>query len=194
MTDQLSLDLKSTALLVMDFQTLIVERFAPDKDALLAGTTRLIEAARNAKMRVTYVVVGFREGHPEISPRNLSFGPIRQSSMFASGSAGTGIHSAVAPGPGDVVVTKHRVGAFFGTDLDMILRANGIDALVLTGIATSGVVLSTLCHAADADYRINVVSDCCADRDAEVHRVLTEKIFPRQARVVTCEEMLAALR
>ena len=193
MTDLLSLDPKSAALLVMDFQTLIIEGFAGDRDALLARTARLIEAARKAGMRVIYVVVGFREGHPEISLRNHSFGPIRQSGMFAAGSAGTEIHSAVAPVPGDVVVTKHRVGAFFGTDLDMILRANGIDTLVLAGIATSGVVLSTLRHAADADYQITLGSDCCADRDVEVHRVLTEKVFPRQARVVTCEEILAAL-
>jgi nicotinamidase-related amidase len=192
MNEEIHIDPRSAALLVMDFQTLIVEGVAPDKDALLARTARLIEAARKAEMPVIYVVVGFREGHPEISRRNLSFGPIRQSGMFASGSAGTEIHSAVAPARGDVIVTKHRVGAFFGTDLDMILRANGIDTLVLAGIATSGVVLSTLRQAADADYRITVVSDCCADRDAEVHRVLTEKVFPRQARVVSCEELLAA--
>jgi nicotinamidase-related amidase len=92
-----------------------------------------------------------------------------------------------------VVVTKHRVGAFFGTDLDMILRAHDIDTLVLSGIATSGVVLSTLRHAADADYRLVVAADCCADADPEVHRVLTEKVFPRQASVTSGAEVIAAL-
>lgn len=193
MAERLSIDAKTTALLVMDFQTLIVEGFADGKENLLARSSRLIAAARKAGMMVIYVVVGFREGHPEISLRNQSFGPIRNSGMFASGSAGTGVHPAVAPEPGEVVVTKHRVGAFFGTDLDMILRANGIDTLLLTGIATSGVVLSTLRHAADADYRSVVVSDCCSDRDDEVHRVLIEKVFPRQAHVVTCEDALAAV-
>jgi len=65
---------------------------------------------------------------------------------------------------------------------------------VLAGIATSGVVLSTVRHAADADYRIVVVADCCGDADAEVHRVLTEKVFPRQARVANGVEMIAALQ
>jgi len=92
-----------------------------------------------------------------------------------------------------VVITKHRVGAFLGTDLDIVLRANGIRTLVLTGIATSGVVLSTLRYAADADYRIVVVEDCCADRDAEVHRVLMEKVFPRQATIIRAEEAIAAV-
>jgi len=95
--------------------------------------------------------------------------------------------------PKDALLPKHRVSAFAGTDLDMILRANAIETLVLTGIATSGVVLSTVRHAADTDYKILVVGDCCADRDAEVHRVLTEKVFPRQATVVKAEDVIAAL-
>jgi nicotinamidase-related amidase len=92
-----------------------------------------------------------------------------------------------------VVVTKHRVSAFAGTDLEMVLRAGGTETLVLAGLATSGVVLSTLRHAADADYRIVVVEDCCADRDPEVHRVLMEKVFPRQATVVRAEAIHAEL-
>jgi nicotinamidase-related amidase len=185
-------DPKTTCLLVMDFQTLIVEGFADGKEALLDRTSRLIEAGRKAGVMVVYVVVGFRAGHPEIDPRNAVFGPVRSSGMFAAGTPGTEIHPALAPQPGEVVVTKHRVGAFMGTDLDMVLRANGIETLVLAGIATSGVVLSTLRHAADADYRIIVVSDCCSDRDAEVHRVLLEKVFSRQAKVVTSEELLSS--
>jgi nicotinamidase-related amidase len=181
-------DPKTGALLVMDFQTAVVEMVAAEKEGLLARTARLIESARTAGMRVIYVVVGFRAGYPEVSPRNQSFAGLRESGRFAEGSAGTEVHAAVAPKAGDVVVTKHRVGAFAGTDLEMVLRANGIETLVLAGIATSGVVLSTVRHAADADYRLVVVEDCCADRDAEVHRVLMEKVFPRQATVTKAED------
>ena len=124
---------------------------------------------------------------------NSIFPAIRETGRFIEGSAGTEVHPAVAPKPGDVVVTKHRVSAFFGTDLDMVLRANGIETLVLSGIATSGVVLSTIRHAADADYRLVVVSDCCADPDPEVHRVLTEKVFARPATVTTADGVIAAL-
>ena len=193
MNDKLSMDAKTTALLVMDFQQSIVDGFAADKEALLARTRSLLDAARKARVMVVHVVIGFRAGYPEVSPRNLSFGAIRQSGRFAAGEAGAAIHPAVAPLPGEILVTKHRVSAFAGTDLDMILRANGIETLVLTGIATSGVVLSTLRHAADADYRIVVVKDCCSDRDGEVHRVLTEKVFPRQATVVVAEAVLGGL-
>lgn len=61
----------------------------------------------------------------------------------------------------------------------MILRANQIQHLVLTGVATSGVVLSTLREAADKDFQLTVLKDACADRDEEVHRILTEKVFVR---------------
>jgi len=189
----LSLDPKTSALLVMDFQTAIVEMAAADKDALLARTAKLVDAAHKAGARVIYIVVGFRAGYPEVSPHNASFAPVRESGRFIEGSAGTEIHATVAPSPSDVVVTKHRVSAFAATDLDMILRSNGVSTLVLAGLATSGVVLSTVRHGADADYKLVVVEDCCGDRDPEVHRVLMEKVFPRQATIAKCEEVVGAL-
>jgi len=76
----------------------------------------------------------------------------------------------------------------------MILRSSGIETLVLFGISTSGVVLSTLRYAADSGYRYIVIEDCCADRDLEVHNCLTKKVFPRQATIVTVEEFLSAIR
>jgi nicotinamidase-related amidase len=193
MPDGLSLDPRRTAVLAMDFQTTIVENYSSDKAGLLARSRALLDAARGAGALVVYVVVGFRPGFPEVSGRNKSFSGIRDSGRFAPGDPSVEIHPDLAPRPGEVVVTKHRVGAFFGTDLDMILRAHDIDTLVLSGIATSGVVLSTLRHAADADYRLVVAADCCADADPEVHRVLTEKVFPRQASVTSGAEVIAAL-
>lgn len=191
MTPQLEINPERSALLVMDFQTSIVENFASDQEALLARTSSLLKAAREKGMRVIYVVVGFRPGYPEISPNNASFSAIKQSARFdLGGSPEQSIHPKLAPQPGDVIVVKHRVSAFFGTDLDMVLRANGLDTLVLCGIATSGVVLSTLRHAADADYRAIVVEDCCADRDPEVHACLMGKVFPRQASIVKAEALL----
>jgi nicotinamidase-related amidase len=104
------------------------------------------------------------------------------------------VHSRLAPQAGDVLVAKGRVGAFSTTDLETILRAKGITTLVLMGIATSGVVLSTVRWAADADYELVVVEDCCADADEEVHRVLTQKVFPRQTSVVQSITVIEALK
>jgi nicotinamidase-related amidase len=180
----------ATVLLVMDVQRGIVARYAEDPGYLqrVAGA---IAAARAAGIPVVYAVVGFRPGHPEISPRNLSFSSIAGSGGFVAGDPATEIHPDIAPREGDVVVTKRRVSAFAGSDLEVVLRSLGAETLVLAGIATSGVVLSTLRQAADLDYRLVVLADACLDRDPEVHRVLIEKVFPRQAAISTVAQWAA---
>ena len=175
------------ALLVMDVQAGIVARFAQTGD-LLEPIKMAITAARAAQIPVIYVVVAFRPGYPEISPRNKSFSTIkRQQSSLQAAMTSMEIHPAIAPQPTDIVVTKRRVSAFSGSDLEVVLRAQGISHLALCGIATSGVVLSTLREAADKDYQLTVLADCCVDSDEEVQRVLLSKVFPRQAEVVTVE-------
>ncbi len=176
-----------TVLLVMDVQREIVERFTGD-DGYLPRLSRAIAAARAAGIPVVYVTVGFRPGHPEVSASNRSFSALAAAGRFAEGDPGAEIHPAVAPLPGDPVVTKRRVSAFAGSDLDVLLRGLGAGTLVLSGIATSGVVLSTVRQAADLDYRLVVLADACLDADPEVHRVLTQKVFPRQADVLTVDE------
>ncbi|SDS59761.1 cysteine hydrolase family protein [Actinopolymorpha singaporensis] len=176
------------ALLVMDLQIAMVGRVEdPHYVRRVAGA---IDAARGAGIPVIYVVVGFRPGHPEVSPANKAFGAIPPPA-FTTADPGAAIHPDVAPLADDVVITKRRVSAFTGSDLDVVLRATGVDRLVLTGIATSGVVLSTLRQAADLDYRLTVLADGCYDPDPEVHRVLTEKVFPRQADVVDVEDWIS---
>lgn len=182
----------SQALLVMDVQKGIVERFAAGPEAM-APFARAVAAARDASLPVIFVRVAFREGYPEVSDRNKSFSTLPARGGMTHADASTQIDHAVAPRPDEPIVTKLRVSAFAGSDLEVLLRARRIDTLVLSGIATSGVVLSTLREAADRDYRLVVLSDACLDGDPEVHRVLTEKIFPRQADVTTVDEWAAAL-
>ena len=177
-----------TALLLMDLQNGIVSRIADDPE-FLKRIEKVAAAARAASMPIIHVVVKFRPGYPDVNPRNKSFAAIKSGAMpFSEGEAATEIHPAVKPQSGDIVVTKRRVGAFSGSDLEVVLRSQDVDHLVLTGIATGGVVLSTLRVAADMDYQLTVLSDCCADSDEEVHRVLMQKVFPRQADVITGQE------
>ena len=182
--------MSKTALLTMDIQNDIVGRIAgPD---YLPRLTRAVDAARGAGIPVLHVVLGFRAGHPEVSDGNKMFAALPEN-VFTPGDPGAAIHPGIAPRPDEIVITKRRISAFSGSDLEMVLRAQGITHLVLTGVATSGVVLSTLRQATDLDYRLTVLADACADADEEVHRVLTEKVVPRQATVTTVEEWAAAL-
>jgi nicotinamidase-related amidase len=143
-------------------------------------------------VKLIYVKIAFREGYPEVSPRNRSFAALKESGRMLEGTSSI-VDPRVDPQPEDVIVTKRRVSAFAGSDLDVVLRAAGIESLVLTGIATSGVVLSTLREAADQDFDLVVLSDGCVDGDEEVHRVLCEKVFPRQAAVMTVGEWVESL-
>lgn len=176
-----------TALLVMDMQTGILPML-PGAEALLPKVARAIAHAREKKIPVIYVVVGFRQGAPEVNINNKSFGAGKEKYAGMNMAEFMTVHPALAPAPGEVTVTKRRVSSFTGSDLEVILRSFGIQHLVLTGIATSGVVLSTTREAADKDYRITIISDCCADADEEVHRVLTTKVFVRQANVISVED------
>jgi nicotinamidase-related amidase len=175
------------ALLVMDVQNGVVDRYAKNAASLLSTLGRAVSAARSGGVPVVYVRVAFREGAPEISPRNQTFATFAGARGMGESDSATQVHAAVAPAPGDIFVVKRRVSAFSGSDLDVVLRSLGVNALVLTGIATSGVVLSTLREAADLDYVITVLEDGCLDADDEVHRMLMEKVFPRQATVLTAD-------
>jgi nicotinamidase-related amidase len=181
-----------TALLVMDVQQGTIQRFAFGPQAL-EPFQRAVEAARTQQVPVIFVRVVFREGYPEVSARNKFFSTIKGRSTPPDDFS-TQIHPSVVPRRGEVVVAKLRVSAFAGSDLEVVLRAMEVDTLVLTGIATSGVVLSTLREAADRDYRLVVLSDACLDVDPEVHRVLLEKVFPRQADVMTVDAWVDSLK
>jgi nicotinamidase-related amidase len=197
----IAIEPKRTALLVMDFQNDVLSRIGDKAGPLLERAAGVIAAARRSGLPIIHVMVGFRPGYPEVNPRNLALSAITQTGRLIIGTPGADIAGAIRPpkmkgeddGDAEVVVIKRRVSAFAGTDLEVVLRAKEIDTLVLCGVSTSGVVLSTVRHAADADYRVVVIKDGCADPDDEVHRVLTEKVFVRQASVLTADELTAVL-
>jgi len=181
---------QNTALLIMDMQAGILGML-PGAEALLVKAAKAISTARKRNIPVIYVVVGFRQGAPEISLNNKSFSATKERVVGVNMTQFMTVHPDIAPTEGEVTVVKRRVSSFTGSDLEVVLRSLGVQHLILAGISTSGVVLSTLREAADKDYKLTIIEDCCADGDEEVHRVLTTKVFPRQADVITLEEWCA---
>ena len=190
----MQLDRKHTALLIADFYEAMMTSIphAVERD-VVDRTVALQQSARNAGLMVCYCATVFRPGYPEIGSRNKTFGQRKESGQPAIFDPLALIHPAVAPLEGEVVVGKHRVNALYGTGLDVALRANDVKTLIILGYATSGVVLSTVRHAADLDFNLYVVEDCCSDSDAEIHDFLMGRIFPRQADVVQSSDLIAAL-
>lgn len=196
MSEPLALDPKKSALLLMDFQRFVLDNFlsAPVAGGVVAAASQLLTAVRSAKMCVVHVAVGFRPGYPEVSPRNGIFSWLKGSGLVAPGGEGVEIEATLAPLDDEPVVSKHRIGAFHGTDLEQILRAQEIETLILAGITTTGVVLSTLRQAFDLDYQLVVARDGCADADREIHDMLFDKVFPHHARVAPAAEIAKALQ
>jgi nicotinamidase-related amidase len=188
MTEQI--DPARAALLVMDYQNGIVDMLG-EPDDLLSRAEDAIATVRRAGGHVGYVRVAFDDAHLAAIPPTSRMGARVRTSPEAlhNDSPGTAIHDRVAPVADDIIVRKVRVGAFSTTNLDGQLRERGVDTLILAGIGTSGVVLSTVRDASDRDYRVVVVSDATADPEPDVHAFLTERIFPRQADVIAVSEL-----
>jgi nicotinamidase-related amidase len=175
------------ALLLMDLRNGIIDRFGAD-DGYLDRVVATQERAEHAGVPVILVRVAFAPGHPEISECNKTFAAIKAGGGDVFGDPAVEPHPRLLQGKGEIVVTKKRVSAFAGSDLELVLRSKNVTGLVLGGIATSGVVLSTMRDAADRDFEITVLEDLCLDGDEEVHRVLTQKVFPRQAEVISAAD------
>jgi nicotinamidase-related amidase len=179
-----------TALLVMDYQPAILQMLsAPDE--LLGQVEYAIATARQRGTHIGYVRVALDDDDYNNVPAHSRMAAViaARGRMFDSDSPTTQIHERLAPQGGDIVVRKSRVSAFSTTDLDQQLRDGDVDTLILCGISTSGVVLSTVRDAHDRDYQIFVLSDCCADLDLSVHEFLMDKIFPRQAQIITTTDL-----
>ncbi|TGZ13188.1 hydrolase [Streptomyces sp. S816] len=183
------IDPARTALLAMDLQGGILS-LVPDPDALVERVKGAIADVRAAGGAIGYVRVAFTEDDWAAIPEtNKSFSPLAAAKRNHHEDPDTQVDARIAPEDGDIVVRKVRIGAASTTDLYERLRERGIDTLILSGISTSGVVLSTLTDAADRDYRVIVLSDGVADRDQEVHRVLLEKVFPMRSYVIDIAEL-----
>ncbi|MGC0363938.1 nicotinamidase-related amidase [Rhodococcus sp. 27YEA15] len=173
-----------TALLLMDLQ---LSHLAHVPDTYLPHAAHALRAARKAGIPVIHVALQLRSGHTDVHPRNKIFGSL-PTHLFTNDDPGAAFHPDVAPQEGELVVFKNRISAFAGNDLRQILHAQDLTHLVLAGVATGGIVLSTVLQAADLDYEITVLSDACADRNPNLHETLLNDVFTRRGRVVTTEE------
>lgn len=187
-------DPSDAVLVTLDLQQGVVSTYAGEP-AFIARAAAVVAEARRARVPVIHVRVAFRAGVPEASPRNAFLNAVKESiphqRFFAEASGA--LHPHLGVESGDLVVTKSRVSAFAGTDLELLLRAADRHTIALMGIATSGAVLATALQAADLDYRTFIVADCCADAPESVHEQLIATVLPRQATIVTADEIIAVL-
>jgi nicotinamidase-related amidase len=145
---------------------------------IIPRLARLIEAARAAEVKVIYVQMTVLPNRASESPAQIRFnlrlhlvshGGVKPLQYTTEGSEGQRIIDELAPCDGDLIVKKYRSSGFWGTNLDMLLRSNGIQSVVMTGITTEGCVESTARDALFNDYYVVIAEDCVASDDREQH-------------------------
>jgi nicotinamidase-related amidase len=200
MTEKLDIAAKSTAIVAIDFQHDIVGAdgaFAPlfhaevKRADVIASAARLLGDARAAGVKIVYSTGTFQPGYPELVANIPVLRRVAELQCLVAGTAGAAIVEAVAPHANDVVLTHPRVSCFHGTQLDVVLRAAGIDTVVLTGIATNMAVESTARAAADLGYRTLVVSDACSTTSESAHNASLESLAMLAEIVPTCALFVA---
>ena len=173
----------STALVVGDLQRGITENYGFARQ-VLPPLEELLPRVRATGALVVHIHTAFRVNRADLPPGNALFASFHEAGdTFHEGSPGIKLDLPVHSE--DVVVRKRRTSAFVGTDLDLVLRARGVDTVVLAGVATSAMVAATAYDAADRGYRVTVLADACADGDPAVHEFFLEKVFPSRGFEVT---------
>lgn len=152
----------------------------------LDNVKQLIAIARGKQFPILYVRIGFSPSYAEQPEASPLFGGAKKFGALQLGSWATEFHPKVTPQPDDVVLNKHRVSAFYGTALDVLLRKQQISELIICGVATDLAVQSAARDAHDRDYAVTVISDCCVAANGEDHEG-SLRVLAKIGKVVTLD-------
>jgi nicotinamidase-related amidase len=196
-----------SAILVMDCQNDIVHEQGKVGGSLTGGAMpkaikekntlgtikKLMTAGRAAHVPIIHVRHAYRPDYGDLPDNVRIFQGMKQMQALQDGTWGAEIHAELTPDPSDFVLTKTRVSAFYSSPLEGILQARGITHLVLTGVATDGVVEGTARDGADRGYNIIIPDDCCVATTEEAHRVILGGILSFLTTVCKADEVIQAL-
>lgn len=158
------------------------------EERVLPNVSRLLAAARRRGLEVVYLVTC---QPPDAAASRGQEGRTRSVPVATPGSPEAQVLPAIAPQPGEVVVTKHTSGPFNSSSLDRTLRELGVHTLVVGGVATHRCVELTVRDAADRGYLVMLVGDACADFTAELHQDALRRMDDgAMTEVVSTEEAL----
>lgn len=155
------LDPSRTALVNVDMQNAFVEGTplsAPNGPALVPVVNRLAKACRDAGMMVIHTLHVTRRDGSNHGTMGELIEPVR-AGYINEGTETAKLHPGVEVGPRDILLYKPRYGSFTGTDLDQVLRSNGINTIIVSGICTNICCETTAREAGMRDYHVFFPSD-----------------------------------
>jgi nicotinamidase-related amidase len=155
----------------------------------LSRVAALLEYARSRDHIIIHVRIGFSPDYREQPKGSPLFKHIAKLGALKLGEWGTEFLPQAKPLPGETVLTKHRVNAFIGTPLDLILRNAGIGRIAIVGCSTDVGMQTTARAAHDLDYECTVIGDCCIAPCDEDHEP-TLRMLSKVTKVVTLEQFI----
>ena len=154
---------EKTAMIVVDMQNDFVQEGAPIEipraRAMVPRLNRLLDVCRAHQIPVIYIHHVIRGGDIDAGRLADHHEAIRNNKAIIAGTSNVEIYEGLKPHPGDLVVAKPRYSAFYGTDLEAILRSKGIDTLIISGTVTNVCCESTTRDAFSRDYKVIFLSD-----------------------------------
>lgn len=203
-SESLTINPKKTALLILHWQNELVKPngklYGPISKAIQANqiienTAVALEASRQSGMMVVYVNVNHRPGYPEVPARQAPLADgLRKSGAFIKDSWGTQVIDELAPRENEFVIPNYSTSAFIASELDTLLRVQGITDVVLTGLATNWVVESTARDAFNRGYFVYTLSDCCYGTSEEAHNYSVTNVLPMIGLVLRAAEYREKLK
>jgi nicotinamidase-related amidase len=142
----------------------------------VANTAEAIRKARAAGVAIGYVRIGFSPDYRECPPNSRLFQGAKKAGMFKLGTWGTEVHPLLSPQPGDFDIIKHRVSPFYATSLEAILHAQKIQRLYVSGVSSSGAVLSAAKDGHDRGYDVFILDDCCCALTEAQHQAVIDQV------------------
>ena len=190
----LNLNLHRTVLLTLYCQNAWTSGVLRSGADVLDRIARAQEAAREAGMEVMHVGIAFPPGHLVVGPlSNFHELGLKAGQVGILGTPAAEFHPKVAPKPGELGLFSQCSAALVGTPFEQALRSRDVTTIVVTGIATSGSVKNIVTDGTNRFFDIVVLSDCCDTGNAEVDRVLMDKVFPDVCRVANTEDFVRGL-
>ena len=197
-----------TAMIVVDMQNDFVQAGAPAEipraRAMVPRLNRLLDVCRVHKLLIIYIHHAIRGGDIDAGRLADFFEAVRNNQMIIAGTKNVEIYEGLKPGPDDLVVTKPRYSAFYGTDLEAILRSKNIDTLIISGTVTNVCCDSTARDAFSRDYKVIFLTDGTAAGDLpdlgfgpvsaeEVQRITLTILASNFAQVSSIDQVIAEI-
>ncbi len=184
--------MSKTAIIILDFingftqGSLFKEYFKQHQP--IAKANQLIAHARQNKLLLIFVKLGFSDQYAELAHRSPMFAGNKQHGFLKLSDPQTHFDPELDYQTSDIVVIKHRINAFYATSLEAILNAHDIDHLILSGVSTNWAVEGTARDAHDRNYSVTIAKDACASHNNE-NQEKSLSILSRIAQIKTVHDI-----